>query len=47
MEELEFFDKRVKKGIIDYLKSISKSSFKRITYTEIIEILEKAIKDGK
>ncbi|MDO5718015.1 MAG: asparagine--tRNA ligase [Tissierellia bacterium] len=41
-EEMEFFDKFVQKGLIDRLKKIVNSEFKKMTYTEAIEILEKA-----
>jgi len=43
-EEMDFFDKFVSKGIIDRVKAIAKSEFKKITYTEAIEILLKADK---
>lgn len=38
--DMEFFNKWISKGIVSSLKSIVGSSFKRITYTEAIEILE-------
>ncbi len=41
-EDLEFFNKRILKGLIDNLKGIAESSFERITYTKAIEILENA-----
>ena len=44
--EMEFFDLRVKKGQIEYLKKISDAKFARLSYTEIIDILLQAIKDG-
>jgi len=40
-DDLEFFDQRINKGIIDNLNEIIKSDFKRITYTEAIEYLVK------
>lgn len=43
-EEMAFFNKFVDKGLIDRLKGIVNSDFGRITYTEAIEILEKADK---
>ena len=42
MEDLEFFDKRIQKGLIENMKHIADSNFKKITYTEAIEILENA-----
>lgn len=47
MEDLEFCDKRVSKGIISYLESIAKSKFERLPYTEAIKILESAPKKVK
>ena len=41
-EDLEFFDKRIQKGLIENLEGIADSSFERITYTEAIKILEKS-----
>ena len=40
--EIEFFNKFVDKGLVERLKGIVNSTFKRISYTEAIEILEKA-----
>ncbi|MCR2032933.1 asparagine--tRNA ligase [Anaerofustis stercorihominis] len=40
--EIEFFNKFVDKGLVERLKGILNSTFKRITYTEAIEILKKA-----
>ena len=41
-EDLKFFDDRISKGLIDNLSKLEASSFKRITYTEAIAILEKS-----
>jgi len=41
-EEMEFFDKFIEQGIIDKIREIVESEFKRITYSEAIEILEKS-----
>lgn len=41
-EDLKFFDERISKGLIDNLSKIEGSSFKRIDYTEAINILEKS-----
>jgi len=43
-EELEFFNKFIDKGLLDRLNNVAGSDFARITYTEAIEILEKADK---
>jgi len=43
-EELEFFNKFVDKGLLERLKHVVSSDFAHITYTEAIEILEKADK---
>ncbi len=41
-EEIKFFNDFVDKGLIDRLKNIVENQFGKITYTEAIEILEKA-----
>jgi asparaginyl-tRNA synthetase len=41
-EEMEFFDRFIEKGLIKKLENIVNSDFGCITYTEAIEILEKA-----
>ena len=45
-EEINFFNSFVDKGLIERLNHVVNSDFKRLTYTEAIEILEKAVKDG-
>lgn len=45
-DDLEFFDLRVKKGIQEYLKKIVETPFARLTYTEVIDELLKAIQSG-
>jgi len=44
-DDMDFFNTRISKGVIDNLENISKSSFKRITYTEAVERLTKANTD--
>lgn len=39
VEDLEFFNARVDKGLIERLNTLSKSDFKILTYTEAIKIL--------
>ena len=38
-EEMEFFNQFVSKGVLERVKAVANSNFKRITYTEAIEIL--------
>lgn len=45
-EEMDFFNKFVDKTLSDRLHDVLASEFKRITYTEAIELLEKAKADG-
>ena len=40
--ELEFFDKFIEKGLIEKLEKVAKSDFKKITYTEAIDIISKS-----
>ena len=42
-DDLDFFNKLIEKGIIDRLNAVANSNFKRLPYTEAIEILEKEI----
>ena len=39
MNELEFFNKFIEKGLIDKLKGVVSSDFKKITYTEAVDII--------
>lgn len=43
-EDLEFFDARYEKGIIESLKAVANADFKQLTYTEAISVLEKSSK---
>ena len=43
-EEMEFFNKRIDKGLIERLSHVVNSDFERVTYTKAIEILTKADK---
>ncbi len=47
MDDLEFFDKWIEKGLIDALKHVLESKFARVTYEEATKILEGAEKSGK
>lgn len=46
-EEMNFFNTFVEKGVLDRLHNVLNSSFKRLTYTEAIELLLKAKENGK
>lgn len=41
-EEMDFFNKRIDKGLIKRLKHVANSEFDRVTYTEAVEILKKS-----
>ena len=47
MDDLEFLNQFVDKGLIERLKSVVKTDFIRLTYTEGINILQEAVKNGK
>lgn len=44
-EELEFFDDKIDKGLIERLKLVSESEFGRVTYTDAVKILEECDKE--
>lgn len=44
-DDMEFFDSRISKGLIDNLQHIINSQFKRITYTEAVDNLVRAKAD--
>jgi asparaginyl-tRNA synthetase len=46
-EDLEFFDARVKPGLLDNLRSVAASTFKHLTYTKAIRIIEEAVAGGR
>ncbi|MEL6797001.1 MAG: asparagine--tRNA ligase [Planctomycetota bacterium] len=41
-DDMAFFDERIQKGLVDNLKHIIASDFRRLPYTDAIEILEKS-----
>ena len=47
MDDLQFLNQFVDKGLIERLQSVVKTDFIRLTYTEGIEILQEAIRNGK
>jgi asparaginyl-tRNA synthetase len=46
-EDLQFFDQFVEKGLLARLQMVIDTPFKRVTYTEGIEILERDLKKNK
>ena len=46
-DDLEFLNKMIDKTLIERLQSVLKEPFVRLTYTEGIDILQKAIADGR
>ena len=46
-EEMQFFNSFVDKGLIERLNNVVSNDFVRLTYTEAIELLEKAAKGGR
>ncbi len=46
-DDLEFLNKMIDKGLIERLEGVVKENFVRLPYTEGIEILHQAIKNGK
>lgn len=45
-EEMKFFTERIDKGLEERLNKVRNSEFRRMTYTEGIELLQKAVADG-
>ena len=46
-DDMAFFNERIEKGVVDRLKGIIDKPFRRLPYTEAIDILQKAIAGGK
>jgi asparaginyl-tRNA synthetase len=44
-DDMAFFDQRIQPGVVELLRRIVDSSFVRLTYTEAVEILERAGRD--
>jgi len=44
-EEMEFFNQRIDRGLLDRLDNVVNSEFERLPYTEAVDILQKAKKD--
>ena len=47
LEDMDFMADKFDKGCIDHLKLVTSTPFIRVTYTEAVEILEDAVKNGK
>ena len=47
MDDLEFLNKMIDKGLIERLEGVLREDFVRLDYTEGIRILQQAIKDGR
>ncbi|WVZ21855.1 hypothetical protein V8G54_000399 [Vigna mungo] len=47
LEDMEFMADKFDKGCIDRLKLVASTPFIRVSYTEAVEILEDAVKNGK
>jgi asparaginyl-tRNA synthetase len=45
-DDMAFFDQRIEKGILETIEHVAEAAFERVTYTEAIEILEKAQAGG-
>ncbi|MDY6431189.1 MAG: asparagine--tRNA ligase [Bacilli bacterium] len=46
-DEMAFFDSMISKGLIERLQAVLNSSFRRMEYTEAIQILQESVKNGK
>ena len=46
-QELEFFNSFVEKGLLDRLNTLANSEYKKVTYTEAVELLKKSGADFK
>ena len=47
MDDLEFLNQFVDKGLIERLRSVVDTEFVRLEYTEGVRILQEAIKNGR
>jgi asparaginyl-tRNA synthetase len=46
LDDLQFLNDKYDEGLIERMRSVLGIAFQRVTYTEAVEILEKAIADG-
>lgn len=47
MDDLKFLNDKYDEGLVERLRSVLGETFQRLTYTEGVEILEKAVADGR
>ena len=47
MDDLQFLNDKYDEGLVERLKSVLGIAFQRVTYTEAVDILEKAVANGK
>ncbi len=47
LDDMEFMADKFDKTCIDRLRMVSSTPFKRISYTEAVELLEEAVKSGR
>ena len=47
MADLEFFDSKIEKGLIDRLRRVAETSFAHYTYTDAVALLLDHVKTGK
>lgn len=47
MDDLQFIDAQIEKGIIERLRNVTENEFKKLSYTEGIEILKAAVEKDK
>ena len=46
MDDLQFLNDKYDDGLIERMKSVLGTAFQKVTYTEAVDILEKAVADG-
>jgi asparaginyl-tRNA synthetase len=46
-DDMKFFDERIEKGLLQRLAHVLERPFRRLSYTDAIKVLEKAISGGK
>ena len=46
-DDMDFFDQRIEKGLLDRLRHVVESPFRRLPYTEAVQILQEASKAAK
>jgi asparaginyl-tRNA synthetase len=46
-DDMKFFDERIEKGVVERLKAVLETPFRRLPYTEAVDIITKAAAGGK